>query len=68
MELVEAVMNLVAAKHMIRPCSYQGINILRSLYVVHSARDQKIMLETFVNLVLSRNRTREIRVSCSTFW
>jgi hypothetical protein len=33
-EIVEAVMNLVAAENMIRPWSYQGINIMRSLYEV----------------------------------
>ena len=64
MELVEAVMNLVAAEHMIRPWSYQGINIMRSLHkvkyfahVVESPRSQKIICETYVNEVLSRNVT-----------
>ena len=32
MDLVEAVMNLVAAEPIIRPWSFQGINILRSLH------------------------------------
>ena len=33
-EIVEAVMNLVAAENMIRPWSYQRINIMRSLHEV----------------------------------
>ena len=33
-EIIEAVMNLVAAEHMVRPWSYQGINIMRSLHEV----------------------------------
>ena len=52
---------------MIRPWSYQGINIMRSLHevnyfehVVDSPRSQKLICEIFVNEVLSRNATREI--------
>jgi hypothetical protein len=33
-EIVEAVLNLTAAENMIRPWSYQGINILRALHEV----------------------------------
>jgi hypothetical protein len=33
-EIIEAIMNLVAAEHMIRPWSYQAINIMRSLHEV----------------------------------
>ena len=67
MELVEAVMNIMAAEHRIRPWTYQGINILRSLHktkyfthVMATARDQKIMCETFFNEILSRNVTRKM--------
>ena len=66
-EIVEAVMNLVASEHMIRPWSYQGINIMRSLHevkyfahVVKSARDQKELCENYVNEVLSKNVTRSM--------
>jgi hypothetical protein len=66
-EIIEAVMNLVAAEHMIRPWSYQAINIMRSLHevkyfchVVKTARDQKDLCETFVNEVLSKNVTRSM--------
>ena len=66
-EIIEAVMNLVAAEHMVRPWSYQGINIISSLHevkysahVVLSARDQKLVCETFVKEVLGKNVTREM--------
>ena len=66
-EIVEAVMNLVASEHMIRPWSYQGINIMGSLHevkyfahVVKSARDQKELCENYVNEVLSKNVTRSM--------
>ena len=55
-EIVEAVMNLVATEHMVRPWSYQGINIMRSLHevkffahIVPSAREQKALCDPFVN-------------------
>ena len=66
-EIVEAVMNLVATEHMVRPWSYQGMNIMRCLHEVKffahvcaSSREQKNMCETFVNEVLGKNVTREI--------
>jgi hypothetical protein len=66
-EVVEAVMNLVAAENMIRPWSYQRINIMRSLYevkyfahVVTTARAQKELCEAYVNEVLYKNVTREM--------
>mgnify|MGYP001320091374 FL=1 len=66
-EIVEAVLNLVAAENMIRPWSYQGINIMRSLHeikyfchAVKTTRDQKDLCENFVNEVLSKNVTRSM--------
>ena len=66
-EIVEAVMNLVATEHMVRPWSYQGINFMQSLHevkffahIVASSREQKTMCETFVNEVLGKNVTREM--------
>ena len=67
MEIVEAVLNLVPAENMIRPWSYQGINIMRSLHevkyfchTVRTAKDQKDLCENYVNEVLSKNVTRSM--------
>mgnify|MGYP001497436458 CR=1 FL=1 len=66
-EIVEAVLNLTAAENMIRPWSYQGINILRALHEVkffcHStktSREQKDLCENFVNEILSKNAIRSM--------
>ena len=66
-EIVEAVLNLIAAENMIRPWSYQGINIMRALHEIKffchatkTTRDQKDLCENFVNEVLSKNVTRSM--------
>ena len=61
-EVMEGVLNLVALEHAIRPHSHQGIVILRVLHevaygqnYVSTAHDQRQVVETFVNEVLTRN-------------
>ena len=64
-DLVEAVFNMAALAHQIRPYSYEGLSLLRSLHhvkyffgVVEDPKAQKQLLEKYISEVLGYNQRR----------